>query len=100
MQTIQEWVRNGMPRVSVGAYLKPWLDLYLRTDGMPSELDKQALYDQYPELEGTAPGQTDTLAETSNRPDLTEEGDFDDFELPDDLDPELLDALEGLELSK
>ena len=50
VQTIREWVKNGMPVGSEGAFLKPWLELYGLTDGNPTELDKRELIDRYPGL--------------------------------------------------
>jgi len=55
VETIREWVRNGMP-ASDGAYMKPWLDLYLSTDGKPTPVEKQEVLSRYPEL--GMPGQT------------------------------------------
>jgi type II secretory pathway pseudopilin PulG len=63
-QTIQQWVKNGMPMTDDGQYLKPWLDLYLQTDGKPTEQDKQTLLARYPELAAARPKKTtqDTTA--------------------------------------
>jgi hypothetical protein len=55
VETIREWVKNGMP-TSEGAYIKPWLDVYVATDGKPTPQDKQELIKRYPEL--GMPGQT------------------------------------------
>jgi hypothetical protein len=50
VETIKQWVKNGMPMTDAGEYLKPWLDLYLRTDGNPTEEDRQSTLTEYPEL--------------------------------------------------
>ena len=55
VKTIKGWVKNGMPMTDAGEYLKPWLDLYLRTDGNPTEEDKQSILTEYPELSITKP---------------------------------------------
>ena len=55
VETIKQWVKNGMPMTEAGEYLKPWLDLYLRTDGNPTEEDKQSTLTEYPELSITKP---------------------------------------------
>jgi type II secretory pathway pseudopilin PulG len=55
IETIQQWVKNGMPLTDAGEYLKPWLDLYLRTDGKPTEENKQSTLSEYPELSITRP---------------------------------------------
>lgn len=55
VETIREWAKNGMPAPD-GAYIKPWLDLYLATDGRPTPAEKQEVIAQYPEL--GMPGQS------------------------------------------
>jgi len=50
VETIRQWVQNGMPVTEDGEYLKPWLDLYLQADGRPTEEEKQYLLSEYPEL--------------------------------------------------
>jgi len=65
VETIRRWVQNGMPVTADRAYLKPWLDTYLRTDGKPTEQDKQITLSEHPELAAvgptkTAPGQQAT----------------------------------------
>jgi hypothetical protein len=57
VETIREWVKNGMPSPD-GAYLKPWLDLYLATGGKPSSAEIQEVRTRYPEL--GVPGQSTT----------------------------------------
>jgi hypothetical protein len=54
-KTIQQWVKNGMPMTESGEYLKPWLDLYLQTDGNPTEQDMQDTLAEYSELSATRP---------------------------------------------
>ena len=54
-KTIQQWVKNGMPMTESGEYLKPWLDLYLQTNGNPTEQDRQDKLAEYPELSTTRP---------------------------------------------
>jgi type II secretory pathway pseudopilin PulG len=54
-KTIQQWVKNGMPMTESGEYLKPWLDLYLQTNGNPTEQDRQGILAEYPELSTTRP---------------------------------------------
>jgi type II secretory pathway pseudopilin PulG len=54
-KTIQQWVKNGMPMAESAEYLKPWLDLYLQTDGNPTEQDRQDILAEYPELSITRP---------------------------------------------
>jgi predicted transcriptional regulator len=55
VETIRQWVRNGMPVTENGEYLKPWLDLYLETAGSPTEEEKQSIISQYPELPAVTP---------------------------------------------
>ena len=40
VQTIQQWVENGMPRTEDGYYIKSELDLYKQTDGSPTIEDR------------------------------------------------------------
>ena len=54
-KTIQQWVKNGMPMTESDEYLKPWLDLYLQTDGNPTEQDRKNTLAEYPELSITRP---------------------------------------------
>jgi len=90
VETIRQWVQNGMPLGPGGTYLKPWLDLYLQTDGMPSEQDRQILLQEYPELAGTTSPGTDVSQpdgdEQDIEPDFSDEPEEDeeDFELTDD----------------
>jgi hypothetical protein len=111
VETIQAWVRNGMPTSADGGYLKPWLDLYLRTDGRPTAQEKQDTLLKYPDLPVSSGKQDSQNAfktpetETGTdgmgtEPDMEETTDMDtpsgpdEFELPDDLDPELRQQLE------
>jgi type II secretory pathway pseudopilin PulG len=55
VETIRQWVKNGMPMTDAGEYLRPWLDLYLRTNGNPTEEDRQSTLTEYPELSNTKP---------------------------------------------
>jgi type II secretory pathway component PulJ len=106
--TIRAWVRNGMPTFE-RAYIKPWLDLYLQTDGQPTDQDIQRLITKYPELKPTVskknlsnqeqPQQTepatdtepatetatDTATETATETQTSTS--TDSVKLPDNLDP-------------
>ena len=104
VDTIRMWVRNGMPTFEK-AYIKPWLDLYLRTDGQPTELDKERLIAEYPELSATVlkkNQQTESATGTDSESvmDAATETqtptDRDSVELPDDLDPAIREQLEHL----
>jgi type II secretory pathway pseudopilin PulG len=57
-ETIRQWVKNGMPMTESDEYLKPWLDLYLQTNGNPTEQDRHDTLDEYPELSITKPKKT------------------------------------------
>ena len=65
-ETIQQWVKNGMPMTEAGEYLKPWLDLYLQTNGNPTEQDRQSTLAEYPELSITRPKKATTDNATNN----------------------------------
>jgi prepilin-type N-terminal cleavage/methylation domain-containing protein len=54
-KTIQQWVKNGMPMTQDHEYLKPWLDLYLQTNGNPTDQDMQDTLAKFPELSATRP---------------------------------------------
>jgi len=43
VETIQEWVDNGMLMTEDGHYIKSELDLYKQTDGRPTIMDRQRL---------------------------------------------------------
>lgn len=53
VETLRVWVQNGMPTFE-GAYIKPWLQLYLDKHGQPGDEDKQKLMTKYPELAAAA----------------------------------------------
>jgi len=102
--TIRAWVRNGMPTFEK-TYIKPWLDLYLRTNGQPTDLDKERLIAEYPELSATAlkkNQQTESATGTDSESAMdaaTEtqtSNDSDSIELPDNLDPATREQLESL----
>ncbi len=86
VETIRQWIQSGMPTTAEGACLKPWLDLYLRTDGKPTEQDKQNTLSEYPELSATEP--TEPGSEIAPSPDS--------LTLPEDIDPELREKLKQL----
>jgi type II secretory pathway component PulJ len=92
VETIRQWVKNGMPTAD-GAYLKPWLDTYLRTDGNPTAEDKQDTLTRYPELSAAAQSKSAPsvpgVSPGSGTP-------GDGTKLPDDLDPELKRQMETL----
>jgi len=60
VETIRQWVTNGMPLTENGEYLKPWLGLYLQTGGHPSEDEKQSVLNEYPEIASIGQEQNDT----------------------------------------
>ena len=92
VQTIQQWVKNGMPTLD-GSYLKPWLDTYLLHDGNPSAQDKQDTLTKYPEMQ--AAGQKKAApSESGVSPGAGSSGSG--TKLPDDLDPELKKQMETL----
>jgi hypothetical protein len=111
VDTIQTWVRNGMPTFEK-AYIKPWLDLYLQTDGQPTDLDKQRLIAKYPELSTTVPKKnqsdqqlesatdmrsaTDTVTSTETATDTQTSTGSDSMKLPDNLDPALREKIKDL----
>jgi hypothetical protein len=74
VETIRQWVKNGMPMTEAGEYLKPWLDLYLRTDGNPTEEDKQSTLTEYPELSITRPKKATADKTTTPTPDSQKPG--------------------------
>jgi prepilin-type N-terminal cleavage/methylation domain-containing protein len=108
--TVRTWVRNGMPTFDK-AYIKPWLDLYLQTNGQPTDLDKERLIAKYPELSTTVSKKnqldqtesaTDTGSEsamgaaTETETDTQTSTDSDSVKLPDNLDPIIRKQLEDL----
>ena len=104
VDTIRTWVRNGMPTFEK-SYIKPWLDLYLRTNGQPTDLDKERLIAKYPELSATvlkknqqtesATG-TDSESAMDAATETQTSTDSDSIELPDNLDPATRKQLEHL----
>lgn len=115
VETIRQWVKNGMPMTDAGEYLKPWLDLYLQTDGNPTEEDMQSTLTEYPELSITKPKKatSDSKATTpdsqkpgepgAQKPVESEPQVQPDTDSPDakpidlnDIDPELKKQIEDL----
>jgi type II secretory pathway pseudopilin PulG len=47
VNTIQQWVDNGMPVTEDGAFIKDYLDLYKQTGGKPLPADKAKLDDKF-----------------------------------------------------
>jgi len=96
-KTIQQWVKNGMPMTESGEYLKPWLDLYLQTDGNPTEQDMQDTLAEYSELSATRPkkatqgGLTTPGSSATSESQVQPGSDFSNTETttPEKLDPEL-----------
>ncbi|MGA2094394.1 MAG: prepilin-type N-terminal cleavage/methylation domain-containing protein [Sedimentisphaerales bacterium] len=113
VDTVRTWVKNGMPTFE-GAYIKPWLDLYLQTNGQPTDQDIQRLVAKYPELATTAskknqpdqaqPQQTEPATDTESSTETqtgaatgTQPSTGDDLpKLPDNLDPAIRKQLEQL----
>jgi type II secretory pathway pseudopilin PulG len=94
IKTIQQWVKNGMPMTIDSEYLKPWLDLYLQTNGKPTDQDKQDLLTKYPELSSARPSKS--TADKSASPALQTPGETETKTQPDsenapseEIDPEL-----------
>lgn len=101
IETIKQWVKNGMPMTEAGEYLKPWLDLYLRTDGNPTEEDKQSTLAEYPELSITRPKKATTDKTTT--PDSQKPGESGsqaqpgtEPTAPDDTDPKMKKQIDAL----
>jgi type II secretory pathway component PulJ len=105
VDTVRAWVKNGMPTFE-RTYIKPWLDLYLQTNGQPTDLDKQRLIAKYPELATTVStknqpdqqteSETDTESETATEAATETETGEDSVKLPDNLDPAIRKQLEYL----
>jgi hypothetical protein len=103
-KTIQQWVKKGMPMTVSGEYLKPWLDLYLQTNGKPTEQDKQDTLAQYPELsvarpeKATQDGLTTPGSQSpaTPKPQVQPGSDSSNPETatPEELDPNLKKAME------
>jgi len=105
-KTIQQWVKNGMPMTESGEYLKPWLDLYLQTDGNPTEQDRQDTLAEYPELSATKPkkatqdGLTTPKSQSPATPESQVQPGSDssnpETTAPKELDPELQKEIDEL----
>jgi len=105
-KTIQQWVKNSMPMTESDEYLKPWLDLYLQTDGNPTEQDRQDTLAEYPELSITRPkkatqdglttpgSQSPAIPESQVRP--GSDSSNPETTTPKELDPELKKAMDEL----
>jgi len=97
-KTIQQWVKNGMPMTESDEYLKPWLDLYLQTDGNPTEQDRQDELAKYPELSITKPKKATqgepATPESQVQPGSDESGS--ETKTPEELDPELKKTMDEL----
>ena len=105
-KTIQQWVKNGMPMTESGEYLEPWLDLYLQTDGNPTEQDRQDTLAEYPELSITRPKKAtqDVLTTPGSQSPATPESQVQpgsnssnpETATPEELDPELQKKIDEL----
>jgi hypothetical protein len=105
-KTIEQWVKNGMPMTESNEYLKPWLDLYLQTDGNPTEQDRQDTLAEYPELSITRPkkatqgGLTTPGSQSPATPESQVQPGSDssnpETAAPEELDPELKKAMDEL----
>ncbi len=95
VETIRQWSQNGMPITEEGEYLKPWLELYLETDGSPTAEEKQYILYKYPELASIAqPTNPDQQAESQS-----ELSPQDEAASPDNLDAEIEELERSLEQS-
>ena len=88
--TLRQWVDNGMPKTRDGFFIKSWLDLYRENDGNPGIEDKNQLAQDTAGLIG---GSTDR--QSPSNPDIQEPGD-ENYDIPDDIDPDLKNSLEEL----
>jgi prepilin-type N-terminal cleavage/methylation domain-containing protein len=106
-KTIQQWVKNGMPMTDDGQYLKPWLDLYLQTNGNPTNQDRQDTLAKFPELSASRPKKAtqDKLTTPESQSPGTpgtqkqeqKQGQPDSqTESPDQIDPELQEQINQL----
>jgi len=82
-------------------YLKPWLDLYLQTNGNPTEQDRQDTLAEYPELSITRPKKTTQITTPGSQAPGTPEsqvqpGSNPETTTPEELDPELKKAMDEL----
>jgi len=109
-KTIRQWVKNGMPMTESNEYLKPWLDLYLQTNGNPTEQDRQDTLAAYPELSITRPKKAtqDGLTTPGSQSPATPESQVrpgsdssnPETTAPKELDPKLKKAMDGLKKSQ
>jgi len=95
-ETIKQWVKNGMPMTDTGGYLKPWLDLYLRTEGNPTEEDKQNTLTEYPELSISKPNKSTTDKTTPDSQKPGKSGSQAQPSAPGDTDPEMNKHIDDL----
>ena len=97
-KTIRQWVKNGMPMTESDEYLKPWLDLYLQTNGNPTEQDRQDTLAEYPELSITRPKKATQGGLTTPEAQAQPGSDSSNPETttPKELDPELQKAIDKL----
>lgn len=72
-ETIQNWIENGLLTTDDGAFIKHNLDIYVRSDGNPTEPEKdlqvdsiEALALSLQETEGQTEGELDTLGGSSD----------------------------------
>ena len=89
-----------------GEYLEPWLDLYLQTDGNPTEQDRQDTLAEYPELSITRPKKAtqDGLTTPGSQSPATPESQVQpgsnssnpETATPEELDPELQKKIDEL----
>jgi hypothetical protein len=98
-QTIRQWVKNGMPMTQDREYLKPWLDLYLQTNGNPTDQERQETLARYPELSATRPTKSaQATAPESKSPEtpVTQNQAGSETESPEEIDPELQKEIDKL----
>jgi hypothetical protein len=97
VETVRQWVQNGMP-TSDGAYLKPWLDTYLRTDGKPTAQDKQDTITEYPELATAKQNKPSSGQQTTPKSEVSPGSNSPESSTtpPEDIDPELKEKIKDL----
>lgn len=111
VQTIRQWVENGMLLTKDGYYIKSWLDLYEQSNGKPTIEDRSRLAKEEAELieerqeqgekeEQGEKDESDKVDEKDEMKDEKETGGEDEeeykYKLPDDMDPELRKLIEKL----
>lgn len=92
-ETIEEWVKNGMPTSLKGYYIKPWLDFYYDHDGNPTLKEKMD-FGEAVRSQMTPKDSSEPESKSDSKPDQELPPDFDPGEdLPglDDLPPGLLE---------